>query len=225
MHLFVSGNQERYYYVRLGNTGNKELGLKRNGNGNLILPQTDFEESPLLLHVKVTLEDNLRWSLYYKTDDMEGYRLEGSAMYTIEEPVERGNLVFTFYYTKTRSSLFSIDNVCVLNRVTETPIEPDKPEEEPGESESPPKLLEIEPLSASNLLFAFDKPVDIDKAVFSISDIGDAYLKKYVDAGTKQFVSTFSIKRCSWTIHTRSLMPVFALCRERRCRMKLSKSC
>ena len=76
-------NQERYYYVRLGNTGNKELGLKRNGNGNLILPQTDFEESPLLLHVKVTLEDNLRWSLYYKTDDMEGYRLEGSAMYTI----------------------------------------------------------------------------------------------------------------------------------------------
>ena len=89
-------NQERYYYVRLGNTGNKELGLKRNGNGNLILPQTDFEESPLLLHVKVTLEDNLRWSLYYKTDDMEGYRLEGSAMYTIEEPVERGNLVFTF---------------------------------------------------------------------------------------------------------------------------------
>jgi len=184
-------NQERYYYVRLGNTGNKELGLKRNGNGNLILPQTDFEESPLLLHVKVTLEDNLRWSLYYKTDDMEGYRLEGSAMYTIEEPVERGNLVFTFYYTKTRSSLFSIDNVCVLNRVTETPIEPDKPEEEPGESESPPKLLEIEPLSASNLLFAFDKPVDIDKAVFSISDIGDAYLKRYVDAGTKQFVSTF----------------------------------
>ena len=77
-------NQERYYYVRLGNTGNKELGLKRNGNGNLILPQTDFEESPLLLHVKVTLEDNLRWSLYYKTDDMEGYRLEGSAMYTIK---------------------------------------------------------------------------------------------------------------------------------------------
>ena len=149
-------NQERYYYVRLGNTGNKELGLKRNGNGNLILPQTDFEESPLLLHVKVTLEDNLRWSLYYKTDDMEGYRLEGSAMYTIEEPVERGNLVFTFYYTKT-----------------------------------PPKLLEVEPLSASNLLFAFDKPVDIDKAVFSISDIGDAYLKRYVDAGTKQFVSTF----------------------------------
>ena len=184
-------NQERYYYVRLGNTGNKELGLKRNGNGNLILPQTDFEESPLLLHVKVTLEDNLRWSLYYKTDDMEGYCLEGSAMYTIEEPVERGNLVFTFYYTKTRSSLFSIDNVCVLNRVTDTPIEPDKPEEEPGESESPPKLLEVEPLSASNLLFAFDKPVDIDKAVFSISDIGDAYLKRYVDAGTKQFVSTF----------------------------------
>ena len=53
-------NQERYYYVRIGNTGNKELGLKRNGNGNLILPQTDFEESPLLLHVKVTpLRSNL----------------------------------------------------------------------------------------------------------------------------------------------------------------------
>ena len=75
--------------------------------------------------------------------------------------------------------------------MTETQNEPDKPEEEPGESESPPKLLEVEPLSASNLLFAFDKPVDIDKAVFSISDIGDAYLKRYVDAGTKQFVSTF----------------------------------
>ena len=109
-----------------------------------------------MLHVKVTLEDNLRWSLYYKTDDMEGYRLEGSAMYTIEEPVERGNLVLRLLHEDTKFS-FSIDNVCVLNRVTETPIEPDKPEEEPGESESPPKLLEIEPLSASNLLFAFDK--------------------------------------------------------------------
>ena len=77
-------NQERYYYVRLGNTGNKELGLKRNGNGNLILPQTDFEESPLLLHVKVTLDDNLRWSLYYKTDAMRVLRLEGSAQYSVE---------------------------------------------------------------------------------------------------------------------------------------------
>ena len=115
--------------------------------------------------------------------------------------------------------------MCVLNRVTETPIEPDKPEEEPGESESPPKLLEIEPLSASNLLFAFDKPVDIDKAVFSISDIGATYLKKYVDAGTKQFVKHFFRSRDAVGPFIRSLMPVFALCRERRCRMKLSKSC
>ena len=112
-------------------------------------------------------------------------------MYTIEEPVERGNLVFTFYYTKTRSSLFSIDNVCVLNRVTETPIEPDKPEEEPGESESPPKLLEVEPLSASNLLFALISRLILIRlsSVFRILETLTS--KKYVDAGTKQFVSTF----------------------------------
>lgn len=183
-------SEDRYYYVRIGNTKNKELGLKCHGNHDLVTPRTDFEIFPLLLHVKVTLENNEQWNLYYRTDEMSGYRLEGSALYAIEKPVEKGNLVFTFYYTKTRSALFSIDNVRVSDQVTETPLEPDTPDV-PEEPEVLPKLSDMEVLSPSNLLFAFDRPVDIEEAVFSISEIGDAYRRSYVNMETRSVVSAF----------------------------------
>ncbi|WP_418833815.1 lamin tail domain-containing protein [Parabacteroides johnsonii] len=193
-------NDERFCYVHIGNVGYKELGLKHHGNTDLISPQTEFEAFPLLLHVKVTLEDHERWNLYYKTDEMTGYRSEGSALFATDESVGKGNLIFTFYYTKTLSDLFSIDNVRILNRVTETPLEP----EIPDKPEILPNLIEVEPFSASNLLFSFDSPVDISDAVFNISTIGDAYTKSYVDTDTKRVVSTFFEKKmqtdCSYTI-------------------------
>ena len=115
---------------------------------------------------------------------MTGYRSEGSALFATDESVGKGNLIFTFYYTKTLSDLFSIDNVRILNRVTETPLEP----EIPDKPEILPNLIEVEPFSASNLLFSFDSPVDISDAVFNISTIGDAYTKSYVDTDTKRVV-------------------------------------
>lgn len=181
-------NTERYYYVRIGNTGSKELGLMRHGKEELIAPQTDFTEIPLLLHIKVTLEDDERWTLYSRTEGMAGYKLEGNCKYAVVAPPERGNMIFTFYYTKTRSDLFSIDNVCVSDRLTPTPLEPDapdNPEPLPGEL---PRLLDVEPVSASGLRYTFDKPVEIKNAVFSISEIGAAYRKAYVNEEKKTAV-------------------------------------
>lgn len=175
---------ERYYYVRIGNTGSKELGLMRHGMKELVAPQTDFTGMPLLLQIKVTLENNERWTLYSRTKGMTGYKKEGSSTYAITAPPERGNMVFTFYYTKTRSDLFSIDNVYVSDHITPTPLEPDEPDEpEPSPGELP-QLLEVEPVSASSLRYTFDKPVKIENATFSISDIGYANWVRYVDRET-----------------------------------------
>ena len=182
-------NAERYYYVRIGRTGTKELGLMRHGKVELIAPRTNFANTPLLLHIKVTLENNEQWTLYSRTEGTSSYKLEGSSKYAITAPPERGNLIFTFYYTKTRSGLFSIDNVYVSDRITPTPLESDEPGK-PGPSPVElPKLVETEPISASILRYTFNKPVEIKNAVFSISDIGEAYRKTYVDEELKTTVN------------------------------------
>ena len=181
-------NADRFYYVRIGNMGTKELSLRRHGEVELVPPKTDFETFPSLLRVKVTLEDNRYWSLYYQTDEMSGYQLEGQAEYSIEESVESGILNFTFYYSKNQSALFSIDNIRISHQITDTPSEPDEP---PVELEDLPELEGIELLSLSSLRFDFDKAVDKSEAVFSISEIGDAYITYYVDADTKRSVSAF----------------------------------
>ena len=188
-------NAERYYYVRIGRTGTKKLGLMRHGKVELITPRTKFANTPLLLHVKVTLENNEQWTLYSRTEGTSGYKLEGSSKYAITAPPERGNLIFTFYYTKTRSGLFSIDNVYVSDRITPTPLESDEPGK-PGPSPVElPKLVEIEPISASILCYTFNKPVEIKNAVFSISDIGEAYRKTYVDEELKTTVNVLFEKK------------------------------
>lgn len=179
-------NAERYYYVRIGNTGTKELGLMRHGKSELVAPCTDFADIPLLLHIKVTLENNEQWTLYSRTEGKANYKLEGSGMYAITVPPERGNMIFTFYYTKSRSDLFCIDNVCVSDQITPTPLEPDEPEPSPAEL---PQLLSVEPVSTSMLCYTFDKPVEIREAVFHISEIGAAYRKTYVDVEKKTAVN------------------------------------
>ncbi|WP_455643055.1 lamin tail domain-containing protein [Parabacteroides sp.] len=179
-------NVERYYYVRIGNTGTKELGLMRHGKAELVAPRTDFADIPLLLHIKVTLENNEQWTLYSRTGGKANYKLEGSGMYAITVPPERGNMIFTFYYTKSRSDLFCIDNVCVSDQITPTPLEPDEPEPSPAEL---PQLLSVEPVSTSMLCYTFDKPVEIREAVFHISEIGEAYRKTYVDVEKKTAVN------------------------------------
>ena len=167
-----------YYYVRLGYSGSKKFGLMRFGEKDLFDRQTnDFKKVPALLHVKVTLEDNKQWTLYSRTDEMAGYKLEGSGSFPIVEPQEQGNLVFTFHYTKTRSNLFSIDNVYVSDQITPTPLEP---EEEPEEPEQPdeeiktPSLPDLEQENATELLLIFHDPVDPVQYQITLSEVGEA---------------------------------------------------
>ena len=169
---------DRYYYVRLGYSGSKKFGLMRFGEKDLFDRQTnDFKKVPALLHVKVTLEDNKQWTLYSRTDEMAGYKLEGSGSYPIVEPQEQGNLVFTFHYTKTRSNLFSIDNVYVSDQITPTPLEPEEGPEEPDQPDEDiktPSLSDLEQENATELLLIFHDPVDPVQYQITLSEVGDA---------------------------------------------------
>ena len=169
---------DRYYYVRLGYSGSKKFGLMRFGEKDLFDRQTnDFKKVPALLHVKVTLEDNKQWTLYSRTDEMAGYKLEGSGSYPIVEPQEQGNLVFTFHYTNTRSNLFSIDNVYVSDQITPTPLEPEEGPEEPDQPDEDiktPSLSDLEQENATELLLIFHDPVDPVQYQITLSEVGDA---------------------------------------------------
>ena len=180
-------NTDHYYYVRIGYSGSKDLGLMCQNNTELVAPKTDFETHPLLLHIKVTLEDNERWTLYSRTEGTDYYKKEGSCVYTMTETPKQGNMIFTFHYTKTRSELFSIDNVSVSNHITPTPLEPEEPDS--PLPEELPQLKEVEVVSKSTLRYLFNKPVEIKSAVFYISDIGYAYRKAYVDEEKKTAVN------------------------------------
>lgn len=187
-------DSEHYFYIRLGFDGRCKLGFRQQGNIDLFERQENpYQNVPLLLHLKMTLEKNETWTLYSRTEGMSGYKVEGTVYFPIKNPQLLGNMLFTFYYTKSRSTLFRIDNIRVSHQITKTPLlseEEEKPDE-PGQSvDSLPRLLEIEPLSPSILRFTFDKPVEIKGAAFSISDIGEAYQKSYVDEETKLSVNT-----------------------------------
>lgn len=187
---FLYQESDHYYYVRLGYDGKKDLGFGQKGNNKMIPPQTEFETYPLLLHVKVTLENRETWTLYYKTKDMTGYRMEGQAIQAIVSPPEQGNLIFTIHYTKTKSDLFSIDNLFISDQITPTPLESDETEEEPEtDPETLPELVDIELLTLNTLRFTFDQAVDKSGAVFSISDIGDAIRTSYADEEARTAVN------------------------------------
>lgn len=99
--------------VRLGNTGNKELDWSVTGNGNLILPQTDFERVAIVVTCsRLSLKTISVEFTTSKTDDMEGYLPKVQPCTRSKSRLREATCAFTFYYTKTRSSLFSIDNVC-----------------------------------------------------------------------------------------------------------------
>ncbi|MDO4754952.1 MAG: lamin tail domain-containing protein [Parabacteroides sp.] len=175
-------DSDHYYYIRLGYDGRYKLGFRKQGNIDLFeRKENPYQEVPILLHLKMTLENNEKWTLYSRIEGMNGYKEEGSVISPIKNPQESGNLIFTIFYTKSRSNLFSIDNVSVTDQITETPLF--HPET------SLPQLVEILPLSPSILRFTFDDAVEIKGSTFTISDIGDAYQKSYVDEETKLSVN------------------------------------
>lgn len=196
LYLYMESD-DVYYYVQIGHNGSKKISLRTNGKRELFpLKESELTEKPVLLHVKVTLENNERWTLYSRKKSDSYYRFEGSCYHPIHTVQEKGDLILNIGYTKTRYHHFAIDNLNVSYEITSTdtipnenPVDPD-PVDPPSPDIDLPELLSVEPLSLNELQFIFDQPVDITKAHFTISGIGEADRMKYADKDTKTTVNT-----------------------------------
>lgn len=186
-----------YYYVQVGHNGSKKISLRTNGKKELFpLKESRLIEKPVLLHIKVTLENNKIWTLYSRKQHDSYYTLEGSCSHPINTPQEKGDLILNIEYTKTRYQHFALDNLNVCHEITptdtipnDTPVDPD-PEEPSNPEVVLPQLLGVQPLSLSELQFVFDQAVDITDASFAVSDIGKANRITYADEKTKTTVNT-----------------------------------
>lgn len=197
LYLYTEGNGT-YYYVQIGHNGAKKISLRTNGKKELFpLKESGLTEKPILLHVKVTLEDDRVWTLYSRKLGQSYYQFEGSSeKFPLKSVQESGELTLNIEYTKTRYQHFAVDNLKVLYEITptdtvptESPVDPDP--EDPSTPEIVlPKLLSVQPLSLCELQFVFDRPIDIADAQFIVSDIGEAERIEYVDQETKSGVNT-----------------------------------
>ena len=196
LYLYMAGD-DTYYYVQIGHDGEKKISLRTNEKKELFpLKESGFTEKPVLLHIKVTLENDEVWTLYSRKQEDSYYRLEGTTgKYPIKATQESGELTLNIEYTKTRYRHFAIDNLNVSYNITPTdtipsgePVDPDP--EDPTSPVVSPKLLSIQPLSLCELQFAFDQPVDIGEACFMVSGIGKADRIAYADEQTKTMVNT-----------------------------------
>ena len=178
LYVYLYQEKEKFYYVRIGYSGGNKLGLCHNGNRDMFERLSNNYKKDSWVHIKVTLEENKYWTMYSRQHADSYYVEEGHCTYPVS-PVEKGQFLFKFVYTKERSRLFSIDNVKIQYEITPTDTTlPETPEPSP---ETLPQLTEIKVLSVSALQFVFDKPVNITDAVFSVSGIGEVTGKTYSD--------------------------------------------
>lgn len=177
------------YYVQIGST-KKTITLRRlreteKTPKRIIEKELDIlKQEGVLLSIKVTLEDRKLWSLYVRDSGMDTYTLIGTCEQKLSSRIKYIESRIACYYSKKVRGHY-IDNLKVPTSVTfsdNTPVDPD-PEDPPAEVILP-TLLDITPLSLSELQFTFDKPVDKSNAQFSITGIGNATSISYGNAET-----------------------------------------
>lgn len=173
-HMIPSINDD--YYIQIG-SNDRDVSLRRLRETEKTPKKLITGKSGLLknvdnsLHIKLTLENCKEWKLYIKAEDQTSYTLQGECSATVSSINKAGLFRMQCIYSKTRADLFYFDNVNISSEITDNPEEPETPEPLPVEL---PQLKAIEILTASSLQFVFSKAVNIDKAIFSISGIGEA---------------------------------------------------
>lgn len=124
------------------------------------------EEPYPYISIRLTLEDGAYWTLYTCRSDEEDFVKEGSKEIYIDDMEGANQFLLNFRYVQARSSTYYVDNIRVINNNPSSVPDPDKP--------SDVDLINIEQLSANELLFYFDQPVDISDAVCKIEGMGKA---------------------------------------------------
>nr|WP_129731426.1 lamin tail domain-containing protein [Parabacteroides goldsteinii] len=177
------------FYVQIGST-KKTITLRRlreteKSPKRVIEKELDIlKQESVLLSIKVTLENRKLWSLYVRNVGMDTYTLLGTYEQHLSSRIKSiESRVACFYSKKVRGHF--IDNLNITSP-DDIPVDPE-PENPPVET-ALPTLLDIMPLSLSELQFTFDLPVDISNAQFSITGIGNATSISYVN--TEMVVKT-----------------------------------
>lgn len=175
------------FYVQIGST-KKTITLRRlreteKTPKRVIEKELDLlKQESVLLSIKVTLENRKLWSLYVRNVGMDTYTLLGTYEQHLSSRIKSIESRITCFYSKKVRGHF-IDNLNISQSITspdDIPVDPE-PENPPVEA-TLPTLLDVIPLSLSELQFTFDLPVDISNAQFSIAGIGNATSISYVNA-------------------------------------------
>jgi len=110
-----------YYYLRFGYDTKDKLALVRidaKGDTTELVHRAtkDFNSAPLTLSLKVTLDNNRRWTLYSRLNNASEYTTEGTCDYEIAHPATSGYLNLNFNFTSSNYNRFAVDNIKVSDR-------------------------------------------------------------------------------------------------------------
>lgn len=130
------------------------------------------------VRIRLTLELNRTWTLYSSDGDHafipEGVPYVEKNMLDIR-PGGFLNITCRCKALGKENMLFFFDNIKVSSVISPLPEGPDEgPDEEPDTKPSAaPSLRELSQESETELLMAFDKPVNVESAFFSLTELGE----------------------------------------------------
>lgn len=203
VYVYATGQpSDVLFFVQVGhNDDNISLYSQKGTDSPVILikGRKDLLDSDRIsVHVKLTKKEDSVWTLYTRPEEKSYYTSEGVAQTSLKDIRSGGvlNLACCYKASSMKDVVTAFDNICVLNEITPTDTVPDdEPGTDvplpPGEDELP-QLVAVTPLTLSSLQFEFDNPVRIDKAVFTISGIGNAERAVYADTSQKLINTSFA---------------------------------
>ncbi|MCD7936473.1 MAG: lamin tail domain-containing protein [Tannerellaceae bacterium] len=168
------------WYIQSGNNS-RQISLYRQSSGTptlCISGRTSLLEEPYTrVFIKVTLEENKKWTLYTRTEQETAYTKEGECIREVEQPSEKGYFTILCRYIKSRISSFCFDNIRITHDVSGPPLPPKpdpEPEPNPGPSGEVPELTDLTLVSGSTLSLTYSEEVEIPRATAEISGYGYA---------------------------------------------------
>lgn len=127
------------------------------------------------VHIRLTLEQNRLWTLY-TSDASHQFVLEDKPyVETNMENIRSSGFLNITCRCKAQGKenmLFYFDNIKVSSEITPVPELPD--DETETEPSAAPSLQDISQENESELLLTFDKQVNVESSVFSLTELGDA---------------------------------------------------
>lgn len=167
IYLFSDENKESSgeYYIQIG-SNNDDVTLKNTSSSASLIQgkKGRLNLDKVSIRIKLILENQTTWTLYSRLSGENSFRKEGSYSKKINSFPKEGCFRINCRYSKTRSKLFSFDNIEITDQISH---EAESPEEDPVAG-----IEDISCISPSELRVSFTKEMDFSQAVFTLSGIG-----------------------------------------------------